>query len=326
MKNIYRTIARIVPSWTNTKLKEFLSYSSIRVDPEDFIGFVILSSLLLGLGGGFLAGYFLQKPFWVFFVALTLCSYIVVYLWLSVLADKKARLVEESLPDALQLMSSNLKAGMTADKALFLSSRPEFGPLKDEIDVVGRKVMLGKNIDKAMMEMARRVRSKRLMRAVELITSGMNSGGSLAILLESTASDLREQFLVDKKIKASIAMYVIFIFTGAALISPALFGLSSFLVEVIRTTLAQIDIPNTATVSLPITLGKITISTEFVIYFALAFLVINAFMASMLLGLIGTGKQKGGLRYFIPMILLAIPIFLVTRYAIKSLLGGLFKF
>lgn len=303
----------------------FLSYSNIKVEHDNFIGFVTLSSVLIGLITAFFISIFLNRFFLLCFVSFTIFTNLGIYLWLVLLVDKKAQLIEDSLPDALQLMTSNLRAGMSPDKALLLSSRPEFGPLKEEIDTVGRKVILGKNIGMALTEMARRVKSKRLIRAIELINSGLESGGSLATLLEATSNGLREQFLVDKKIKASISMYLIFIFSATAVISPVLFGLSSFLVEVIGTGFSKVEVPTTSLASVPIGGGGISITPEFLTFFIIAFLTINTFMASMLLGLIGKGRQREGIKYFIPMILLAIPIFLLSRYAIRSILGGLFS-
>src|SRR3989338_1033654 len=204
MKQTYRLCAKIVPPAIKKKLKAFLAYSNIKVEHEMFIGFVTFCSLLIGVAGGFFLGWYFS--FWAFFVLFAVLTNAIVYLWIAMLIDKKAQLVEESLPDALQLMTSNLRTGMTPEKALLLSARPEFGPLKDEIDFVGRKVMLGENIGTALMEMTKRVRSKRLIRSIELINSGLDAGGSLAVLLEATSNDLREQFLVDKKIKASVTM------------------------------------------------------------------------------------------------------------------------
>ena len=121
-------------------------------------------------------------------------------------------------------------------------------------------------------------------------------------------------------------MYVIFIFVAAGVISPVLFGLSSFLVDVLRSSFAQIDIPSTAVSTLPIQGNTIHITTTFLIGFILAFLIANNFMASTLIGMMNTGRQREGVKYFIPMILLALPLFFLARYAIKSFLGGLFTF
>jgi Type II secretion system (T2SS), protein F len=324
MKQTYMICAKLVPPSIKKKLKVFLGYSNVRIDHETFIGFVTFCSLLIGLAGGFFLGFYYS--FWVFFVVLIIISNAAVYLWIAMMIDKKAQLVEEALPDALQLMTSNLRTGMTPERALLLASRPEFGPLKHEIDIVGRKVTLGENVGTALMEMTKHVRSKRLLRTIELINSGLESGGSLAVLLEATANGLREQLIVDKRIKASITMYVIFIFAASALISPILFGLASFLVDVLRASFAQIDIPASAASTLPIGAAKINISTEFLIQFIVAFITCNLFMASMLLGIIGSGKRREGIKLFLPMLALAIPLFFLGRYAIKLLLGGLFEF
>ena len=326
MTSIYRAIGKIIPGKVRDKIKIFLSYSSIKVNHDSFIGFITLLSILIGLIGGFYLGFILKLSFWIFFPALVILTNAIIYLWLVLLVDKKAKLVEESLPDALQLMSSNLRAGMTPDKALLLSSRPEFGPLKDEIDIVGKKVALGKDVGTALTEMAKRINSRRLLRAIELINSGLESGGSLATLLEATSNGLRDQFLVDKKIKASITMYLIFIFSATGVISPVLFGLSSFLVEVIGTGFSSVEIPTSALASVPIQAGEISISPAFLTLYIITFLFFNSFMAGTLLGLISKGRQREGFQYFIPMFFLAVPIFLLSRYAIRTLLSGLFSF
>src|SRR3989344_4622439 len=326
MAHIYRSFSGLIPYVLKNKIKSFLTYTTITIDPDSFIGFITVYSLLLGLVSGFFLGSFFDISFWIFFPGITLLCNVTVYVWLLLLVDTKARLIEESLPDALQLMASNLRSGMTPEKALLLSSRPEFGPLKDEIDIVGRKVALGKNVGLALMEMARRVRSKRLARSVELLNAGLDSGGSLAILLESTSHDLREQLLVDKKIKASVTMYVIFIFSAAAMISPVLFGLSSFLVEILQSSFSMINIPSTTLTSIPVRSAQISVSANFIIGFIITFITVNCFMASMLLGLLSKGKQREGVKYFMAMIVLAIPIFFISRYAIKYVLGGLFEF
>ena len=326
MAKIYRIISRLVPSFLSKKLKSFYEYSNIKIEYESFLGFVTVMSILIGVAGGFLLGAYFRQSFWIFFFSLSILTGVSIYLWLTFLVDKKASLIEDALPDALQLMASNLRAGMTPDKALLPSSRPEFGPLKTEIDIVGRKVALGKGIGSSLMEMARRVKSKRLLRAVELINSGLNSGGSLAVLLEATANHLREQFLVDKKIKASITMYSIFIFSASSMIAPILLALSSFLVEILKSTFSSVNIPSNSVSSIPIQAAQITISNEFLMFIILAFLIINCLMASMLLGLIGKGKKRDGVKYFIPMILLALPIFFIVRAVISGVLGGLFTF
>lgn len=325
MNNIYRTAARFIPHGTREKLAGFLKYSSVK-DHDVFIGFVTVISIVAGIVLAVLSLIFFGRFFILILVGVPVLVNGITYVIVLFSVDKKARFVEASLPDALQLMSSNLRAGMTPERALILSSRPEFGPLKLEIDQVGREVALGKNIGNALLDMARRVRSRRLLRSIELINAGLGSGGSLATLLDSTAAHLREQTLVDKKIKAAITMYVIFIFSAAAIITPVLLGLSSILVEVLRSSLGQIDIPSTASASLPLNISDINISSSFLFVYIIIYISANCFFAALLLGLIQKGKQRDGLKYFVPMILLGIPIFWLARTLIQTVLGGLFNF
>ena len=322
---VYRTIAKSIPTSFRKKAKLYLSRFHFRRDPEEIMGFYIILSILTSLLLAFWIGTLFKVSSAISFIACLGSIILFSHIALSLLIESRAAKIEKSLPNALQLTASNLRAGMTIDKALLLSSRPEFGPLKEELDLIGKKINLGQSLPSALEEASVKIGSKKLTRAVELINSGLNSGGELASLLEATAADLRDQFLIDKKIKASISMYIIFIFSAAGIISPLLFGLSSFLVDVIQKTFSQLEIPVTAT-TLPISFSEIQLSTTYLQNFIVFFIIANSFMASSLLGLIEKGKTKQGFRYFIPMVLLGVPLFFLSRYFIKTLLRGLFNF
>ena len=154
----------------------------------------------------FWLGLILKWPPWLVFIVAFAGFQITVYMWIGLNVDAKAKFVEKVLPDALQLMSSNLRAGLTPDRALLLSSRPEFGPLSEELNKVGREIAVGKEIDKALMKMTERIRSEKLTKTMLLIVSGLRSGGELASLLDQTARNLRAQEFVDQKIRSSIKM------------------------------------------------------------------------------------------------------------------------
>ncbi|MBU0907056.1 MAG: hypothetical protein KKE05_02760, partial [Nanoarchaeota archaeon] len=58
--------------------------------------------------------------------------------------------MEEVFPDFISLMSSNLRAGMTVDRALVLSARKEFAPLDAEIMKVGKDILTAREINVAL--------------------------------------------------------------------------------------------------------------------------------------------------------------------------------
>jgi len=321
---MYRTFAKLYPKKFRKNLENLLVYANIRIDADRFIGFILVFSILLSLAISFNLALLLK----ISFLPLAAGSFVFimfsVYIWLILTSDRKGKFIENILPDALQLMSSNLRAGLTTDKALLLSSRPEFGPFQDELNLVGKEITLGKPISDALMGITKRVRSQKLARTMELITSGIRSGGELASLLGQTASDLRRQQLVDKKIRSSVNMYVIFIFVAAGMASPVLFGLSSYLIEVLTENFASVEIPTNTPIDLPINFGEISITVAFVIKYAMVSLITTAFMGSFILGLISKGKEKEGVKFIFPLVVLSVGLFFLSRFIIASMLGGLF--
>ena len=323
---MYRLFSYVYPGSVKKKFSELLVYANIKIATEIFLGFVFVFNLLFSIMTGLFLGYFFEKPFWIFFIIIFLLFYITVYFWLLLNADKKAKFVESVLPDALQLVASNLRAGFTVDRALLMSARPEFGPFQDEINYIGKQVTAGKPMAEALKEMSKRVRSEKLERTMNLIISGLQSGGRLADLLQETSNDLKNQDLVDKKIRTSVNMYVIFILIATTLGAPLLFGLSSFLVEVLTSTLKSIEIPAavTANIDIPISLKTVAITPSFVINYAVISIITTAIFGSFIVGLIRNGKEKEGIKMTPVLVLLGLIVFFGVRYAARTLLGGLF--
>ncbi len=224
----------------------------------------------------------------------------------------RIRKIESVFPDFIEMMSSNLRAGISIDKALLMSSRKEFAPLDEEILTLGKEITTGREISAALIELGRRINSDKIYKTISVIISGLKSGGNLAILLEETATNMRERFVVEKRASSNVLMYIIFIFFASCVGAPILFSLSSVLVEVLSSILA--DIPSVkANVGLPLTLSSISVSVNFIIYFSVTFLIVTNIMASFLLGLVNKGEEKEGLRYVPFMIFLSLGIYFLMR-------------
>ena len=321
---MYRGLSLFYPAKIREGYKKLLTYSNLKINPSKFMGFV----LFFGLGLSLAASLFLSSLTGMHFLLLLVVLFIgiefLIYVYLLLGIDAKAKFVEDVLPDALQLMASNLKAGLTTDKALLLSARPEFGPLKEEINLVGKEIAMGKDVDKALLIMSSHIKSEKLEKTIFLINSGIRSGGQLAALLEQTARNLRQQRLVDDKIRANVMMYVIFVFAAVGFGSPLLFGLSTFLVEVLTKNIGMVEIPQGAAASMPITLSTISVSISFIIKFAITSLITTSIMGSLVIGLISKGKEKQGIKFIPMLIALTLFIFFSVRFMIKNLLSGLF--
>jgi len=322
---IYRLSSLVYPKKLFLRYKEMLDYANLKSEASSFIGFVTVFGFLLGWALAFplakIFGFNLLLTFFLAFIAFE----VFIYMWLSLSIDAKAKFIEKTLPDALQLMASNLRAGLTSERALLLSARPEFGPLADEINRVGKEVSVGKTVDEALMGITKRVKSKRIEKIVALLVSGIRSGGELASLLDHTSRNMRNQDLIDQKVRSSVRMYVIFVFIAVGLGAPMLFALSSFLVDVLTKILGGLDIPVSSATQMPITISKVSIEPRFIIKYVMTSLVINSIMGSLVLGAISKGSEKEGLKIAPLLIMIAIVIFFLIRLIISTMLTGLFN-
>jgi len=247
--------------------------------------------------------------------------YIVLFFTVQFMGSMKkaARIkkIEDVFPDFLQLVASNLRAGMTVDRAMFLSSRPEFAPLDHEILQAGKDISTGKPVEVALKSMSKRINSEKVDKTLLIILSGIRAGGDLAVLLEETASSMRQRGFVEKKAASQVLMYVIFIFLAVAVFAPGLFSLSGVLVETMTNLMGGMS-PDAMPQNLPVSFNTITISESFVFWFSLIFIVVMDIMAALVLGLVSRGNEKEGLRYLPVMLGLSLGIF----FALGKILSG----
>jgi len=257
------------------------------------------------------------------FVGFTLLLLVYSYFNKKLTESARIKKMEFIFPDFLQLVSSNLRAGITVDKAMLLSAREEFDPLDKEILKTGRDIATGKNIEKALISMSERVGSEKISKTIFLIISGIKAGGDLATLLEETGVNMRDRAFMEKKASSNVLMYVIFIFLAVSVGAPALFGLSNIMVEVLTTLLGTMP-EISGGVNVPFTLSKVSISTTFVTYFSIIFILVIDVLASLILGLVSHGEEKEGMKYLVPMIFISLLIFFVIKFSLSGFVQGFF--
>jgi flagellar protein FlaJ len=326
-----RLLARILPTKVRAGLHDLIGCSSIKSNPDSFIGAVITLGIVIAFAltvgtSSYDLPFPLSMPL-VTFGAVFVIVVFLFYVWLSLNVSSKAHQVEEALPDALQLMSSNIRAGLTIDKALLLAARPEFGALEEEIRRVGKETMAGRNLTDALSRMTNHIRSDDLTRTIELVINSIRSGGQLADILDQTAEDLRDQQIIRKEISASVLMYVLFIFIAISIGAPALFAMSSFLVDLLSKNMSMIakEMPKDfdGMGAMPMKMTGVKISTDFIRTYSILSICISCFFGSMIMGLILKGEEKEGFKYTVPMTVLALALFVIGSLVLKYTIGGM---
>ncbi len=236
--------------------------------------------------------------------------------------SQKIKTMEVVFPDFLQLISSNLKAGIPIDKAIVISSRKEFSPLDEQINQFGRDIATGKPVELAMKEMSSRIGSEKISKTINLIITGMRSGGNIATLLEQTSANLKERQYVEKRAASNLIMYIILILFAVGVGAPILFSLSTVLVGVLTEILSGIPAVQT-NVATPFSFTSISISTTFINYFAVFFIITIDILGSMVIGLVQKGEEREGLKYAIPLVITSLTMFFVIKLVLSSYFAGI---
>jgi archaellum biogenesis protein FlaJ (TadC family) len=324
IEDIYRRIRWLYPKKYIKWLEKDLSYAGIEVKIEKFITLSFLYSLVISLliflfifyfGRGLVAGLVILPCF----VGLQLLFDLVIVM----IGDKRGSFAESVLPDALQLMSANIRSGLTPDKALLFSARPEFGILEKEIKLAASKAVAGEPIEDALLALGGRIKSRIVNRTFTLIVEGMKKGGELASLLEQTANDIRDLKILKKEIAAQVGMYAIFLLIAIGFAAPLLFAFSSYLVETMIAVGSEIRISEATHYAAigTLKLGLMKISPDFLRVYSLLTLIITSFFGSLLIGLLQEGREKAGIKYIPILLLLNMTIYFTVRIALLSIIG-----
>lgn len=321
MKNTFLFINKFVPYTYKKWVEENLRYSGFTMSSWKFVGLMVLYQFSFALLiATFL--YFLNFALtWVFlgwiaglFVVFAIFNSIIV-----LVADGRAKFVEEMLPDLLQLMAANMRSGINPERALLLSARPEFGFLAAEIKVVAKQVFSGATIEEALEGISYRVKSKILSTTTRLINEGIKKGGELTRLLEQTAEDIRNTRILKKEVSAQVTVYAIFIFFATAIGAPFLYGISTFLAGTMTklgklTNIEQVALPKSAL----ITIHKVSIDPNFLSNYSLAALTITSIFGGILIGLLLDGSEKSGIKFIPIMLIMSLLIFFVVKLVIAQ--------
>jgi Flp pilus assembly protein TadB len=310
---------KLFPRVYRKRIEEMILSSGMKTTSEKYINKSFLISVIVA----FLLSLFIKVYALPIFIGVFIGMFFMFNAWLILAIDKRKNFVEKVLPDALELMAANIRAGFIPSKALILSARPEFGPLAEAIKKSGKEIMTGKSLSEGLKEIPKYIRSEVLKNTVKLISEGSTAGGQLVALLEENAMDIRRKHAIQKEVKANIMMYSIFIVFAGIIGAPILYALSIHLITTLSMfSASQTTIPSTFSQSVPFFGMNIEISPDFLLGFSIASILITAFFSGIIIGLIDTGRERGGLKYVPIFIAVSLLIFFGARFFITNMFSG----
>jgi flagellar protein FlaJ len=332
-----KAFSTIVPRSYKETIAVLMNYAGIDEDVDIWLGGRIFAATLLAIISSFiprtLQSYGIAFADYspgllaVFAVVSAVATFLLVlilfYSHLSYVIDERRKRVEAILPDFLLLIAANLRAGMTPISAFVESSMPEFGPLEDEVKIVASRSMGSESFLTVFGGLSERIDSKILKRVVGLFTTGMVSGGHLARLLETSALDIRETHELREELSSSTRMYVIFVLFIILVGIPLLLSISiQFLVK-LTSLKSQISQSSFSEFSPSLFSVEGSLDPGFVEKMTYVILIGTTFFVSILIGVINEGKLFYGLRYFLPLVAIALIDFIVCKSIVEGILLSL---
>lgn len=128
-----------------------------------------------------------------------------VFFWVSSKANKRMGMIEEQLPDAVELMVRSLRVGHPFTNAISIVSKEIQDPLASEFGVISDESAYGRDVGEALKDMAERLDMQDLRFLAVAVTIQQQSGGNLAEILAGLAKVIRARFRLFRRVKAITA-------------------------------------------------------------------------------------------------------------------------
>ena len=128
-----------------------------------------------------------------------------VYFWVHSKAKKRMKLLEEQLPDAVELMVRSLRVGHPLASAIQAVAREIPDPMGTEFGIIADEAAYGRNIAEAISEMAERLDIQDLRFLAVSVSIQQSSGGNLAEVLDGLSKVIRSRFKLMRRVSAITA-------------------------------------------------------------------------------------------------------------------------
>ena len=128
-----------------------------------------------------------------------------VFFWINSKAKKRISLIEEQLPDAVELMVRSLRVGHPFSSAISIVSKEIKDPLATEFGLIADESSYGRDIGEALKAMAERLDMQDLRFLAVAVSIQQQSGGNLAEILDGLAKVIRARFRLFRRVKAITA-------------------------------------------------------------------------------------------------------------------------
>jgi tight adherence protein C len=225
MDGMVRTVRRVMPATMLSGIQKKLVLAGDPMTMNGFLTFQFISTagfIFLPVIVLFAAGISISLIMLGVLGAFALVGFMLPNVWLQQRANGRRSVIIKSLPDAFDLITTCVEAGLGLDAALARVAEKVEGPFADELSRTLREVSLGKLRRDALKEMAERTDVPDLISFVNAVIQAEQMGSSVGAVLRVQAEQLRvrrRQRAEEQAYKAPVKM----IFPLVLCIFPTLF-------------------------------------------------------------------------------------------------------
>lgn len=182
-----------------TKKRQQLSQANILMKPEEFFFLSLAIAIIL-----FLLIFLMTRLVFIGLVA-GIIGYLLPGIYLSTKKDKRGAEINKQLPEALDLIASGLRAGLSFAQAMNLAAKDMEQPIRGEFEKVLRDNTLGKSMEDALLGLTYRTKDENIDLFVTAMIVQRQVGGNLAEVLEIISHTLRERVRLQGEIRTMTA-------------------------------------------------------------------------------------------------------------------------
>src|SRR6476660_5546015 len=182
-----------------TWLTKLIEQSGVKTTP----GTIVLTSIMLALGGSFLASLFIHQP--LALPIFTIVGGVAPYAFLVHRRSSRLKKFEEQFPEALDLLSRAIKAGHAFQTAMGMVADELPEPVGPEFKKSFDQQNFGLPLREALNGMAERVAILDVRFFVTAVLIQRDTGGNLSEILDNLAHVVRERFKIRRQIRVHTA-------------------------------------------------------------------------------------------------------------------------
>ncbi|WP_169741386.1 type II secretion system F family protein [Thermococcus eurythermalis] len=195
--------------------------------------------------------------------------------------SKRIEDMEKNLPDAFFYLASSLRAGISFSEALEELTTAKFGALTDEFKRTVAEIKKGRPTVDALRAFAlRNKKSPVIYRSMMIIIEALERGAPMSDVLVSVGNDVREVLRIKQERKASTGMQAMFFIITSGFVGPLILGIVTKVMESMSGAGTGVHLP-----------------VESMTNVLMAFVVAQALVSGLGIGVIREGSYNAGLKY-----------------------------